>query len=572
MGRVVAVAGQSLAVRMFREVGDDATTISSLGITVGPNGVCFGTADGFPSPGTSWVLPADHSGTLKYDSAFAAEFLNLQVAAAGVNCAQVGCPVGSTSITAWIGTGAQVSTLHGLLDAVAGWEAFIWMQGHSDSLAGMSNATYQADLGTLFADITPHNAVRGSSYDKYLASIPNNGGSWGTPSQITVIRNASSAWAAANGGTYVAPEDLNTVDGTHPNQHGALVMAQHFHRAMRPALGLTHGDAGPAISSASRASGSANVVLTMSLPTGATAMSFIGSPGGRFFVASPNSQNLKRIISSLSISGSQITLALATAPPNNEPLDVWFARPFDPTDSSADMVYDNNVDGDGITTGRHPVVSLAATTVAAPVPSHGPNLSSTGTPTWGTGQSGFGQCFTGGGTGQSSYTTGYADDVIPYGDVWTAECFFKIASAPASFAGIFTCGALNTWLTVNSAGKLFLNTSFTSLTGTTNVCDNAWHHVRLVMNGDLGMQLYLGGVLEATTSTGYAPDATATTSQFTLGGLHFGSNNFTGSLDEFAVWTIAKNTSGFTPPSAPYTGTETGLYALYHLDGNFNAG
>lgn len=571
MGRLIGVSGQSLATRMFNNANVDTTnTNASQSITIDPNGVVYGKGDGNPSSPT-WALPADGSYTTTYNSCFASEFLRLQVAASGVNCAQVGTAVGSTSITDWIGAGTQVAGLHTILQAAGGYEAFIWMQGHSDSLAGMSSATYQGNLDTLFADLTTQNSVRGSSYDKYLASIPNTTNiiSWGTAAQINTIRQAQAAWAAANSATALQPADLALADGVHENQIGARTLARHFYRATRPALGLSHNDTGPTITSVTRTAGSAVIKLNLSLPSGATALSTVGSPATRFLVASTGDNNVRPITTFTAVSGTEIDLTLTQTPADNAPLDIWFGCPPSPVnDGGADMVYDNNTDSDGLTTGRQLGVTVSAVAGAAPTASLGPTLTSVSATFGASSETAFGQCLTGG-YGKSAAIL--ADDVLPWVSTLTAECRFKISAIPGSTKVMF--GAANLLYIGVAPTTGFLTGNLTA-DGTTNVCDGNWHHVAVVSNGASGVKVYLDGVQHMTTASKYTP-ASSSTGHFDIGTfLDSGAGGFqwTGSINEVATWTTAKYTGTFTPPTAPYVGNEAGLYALYHLDGNLNSG
>ena len=385
VGRVVAVAGQSLAVRMLGKVDTQAATIASLGVPISPYGAVYasyanGVGQALFNAG-AWGLPADGyaSQGSYYGSAFLAEFLRLEVAAAGVNCGVIGHAVGGTGISSWEpGSSTAQTACYGQLAttlAAAGgaWEAMIWMQGHSDSGGGTTNANYQSALTTAFAGFAALNSQ--PSFAKYLASIPNiDSSAWGTPAAIMTIRQAAAAWCAANSATYVQPEDLDLIDGVHETMAGAVTLARHFYRATRPELGLASNDNGPIITGATRAANSLDIVLPVSLASGATLAS-VGAPGSRFKVFPTGATSGALALNSaapITVGPNTITLHLAADPGNATPLDVYAFYPPDPSyTGEADCIYDTNAsDGDGLTTGRQLAATiLTPITAAAPVPS-----------------------------------------------------------------------------------------------------------------------------------------------------------------------------------------------------------
>lgn len=85
--------------------------------------------------------------------------------------------------------------------------------------------------------------------------------------------------------------------------------------------------------------------------------------------------------------------------------------------------------------------------------------------------------------------------------------------------------------------------------GTCEVC-NRERDLRVVCSG-IGGRLGVGILGENGPNTAYIPP---------------------GTIDEVAVWNVTRHTADFAPPSAPYNGDETGLKALWHLDGNGAAG
>ena len=573
VGRVIALAGQSLAVRMFAKMDSQTTTLTDLGIAPDANGVVFGTYQDSQKTdlAAAWALPGDSG---KYDSAAAAVLVKDQVAAHGVTCALVGHARGAQAISAFLTGGTENTPLLAVLDAVGGFEEFIWFQGHSDSSAGTAPLVYCQALNSLFADVTAHNAVLGSGFGKLLCALPNiSSTSWGTGDRIASIRQVQADWAAAHGGVYVQPVDVALVDGVHETQAGGVALARAFSRAMR-------GYTVPAITTAVRTS-QTDIALTVALPSGATALSSIGSPATRFkvYVRGDTGTALSLDATTpISISGTTITLKLAAAQADGVALDVWFARGVDPVaDGAADMIRDNNLDGFGI--GRPLAGTVRPVTAAPIVTSTSVQTLTMTSATYGTATSGFGQRATAG-----YGLTATAGAALPSVATWTIEARFILSSAPSTvrvLAGMSNKG----WIGVNSAGRIvgnfrnassadsYVGDSTNSVAGTNPmVADGVEHHVALVCT-PAQRRLYLDGVLVASEGA-VIPVRAAGSSVYGVNA--FGSSPATyqwpGSSDEHAVWLTERYITDFTPPSVPYAGNEAGLFQLWHLDGSGASG
>lgn len=574
MGRVVAAAGQSLAVRMFGRMDSQTTTMSSLGVTISPNSSVYGTySDSQRSVSSpAWAIPADAS---NYDSAFTGEFLRLQVAAAGVNCGLVAAnPVGGQSITTFIPGGGNNSGLRARLNEVGGFETFIWMQGHSD--VGGDTAAYQSNLSTLFTDVTARNGVRGSSYDRLVNDLPNiTSGSYPTPAARQALHVAVAAWCTNNGATYVQPRDLDLIDGIHQSMIGSIALARHFHRASRPGLGLSRSNAGATFGTPTRSG--VTITIPVSLPSGATSLSAVGSPANRFSVYPAGTISGAVSLDAttpITVGATSITLKLAAVPADTTALDIYFGYPSDPNKAgAADMIYDNSVDGDGITLGRHLMPNLSPAVVAAVSAGAPSKIGADLTPTSMTytdSASGFGTQRSGGYA--SSITSG---DTIPETNTWTIEGFItcdgvgtpKVAFGQSNKAWVGV--ATNGQLIVNVQGPNYLGGGSNAGSGTLPVInDGVRRHIAVVANAG-SVTLYVNGVSIAT-ATGAVSAAGG--SVFNIGTFLSSGSTYlwTGKVDEVAVWPTAAYTSAFTPRTTPYAGTE-GMSSLWHLDGNADA-
>lgn len=573
VGRVIALAGQSLAVLLFAKMDSQTTTLTDLAIAPDANGVIYGTYQDSQKTDLTpaWAFPTDSG---KYDSAGAAVLLKDQISAHGVTCALVGHARGAQAISAFVPGGTENTPLLAVLDSVGGFEQFIWFQGHSDSSAGTAPLVYRQALNSLFASITAHNGVMGATFGKLLCALPNiSSTSWGTGDRIASIRQTQADWAAANGGTYVQPVDVALVDGVHETQTGGVALARAFSRAMR-------GYALPVITSALRAS-QTEIALTVALPSGATGLSSIGSPATRFKVYARGDTGTALSLDAttpITISGTTITLKLAAAQADGVALDVWFARGSDPVaDGGADMIYDNSADGFGI--GRPLNGTVRAVTAAPIVASAAAQALTMTSAAYGTSITGFGQRATAG-----YGLTSTAGAALPAVATWTIEARFTLSAAPAAarvLAGMSNKG----WIGVNSAGRIvgnfrnassadsYVGDSTNSVAGTNPlVADGFEHHVALVCT-PAQRRLYLDGALVA--SEGAAIPVRAAGSSV-YGVNAFGSSPATyqwpGTSDEHAVWLTERYIADFTPPTAPYAGNEAGLFQLWHLDGSGASG
>lgn len=104
------------------------------------------------------------------------------------------------------------------------------------------------------------------------------------------------------------------------------------------------------------------------------------------------------------------------------------------------------------------------------------------------------------------------------------------------------------------------------LASTVKINDGAYHHLELCYDPAVGGKLFVDGVLVAQSTV--RPSFNAG-DEFAFG--DFGASyayRWQGDIDEGAIWSIARHSASFTPPSAAYAGNETDLAHLYHFDGD----
>ena len=163
---------------------------------------------------------------------------------------------------------------------------------------------------------------------------------------------------------------------------------------------------------------------------------------------------------------------------------------------------------------------------------------------------------------------------------FTAECWSKgFPSAGTGQPRIMLGSSTIFWIgaqagLTNIVGSLGAGGTAVTLTGPTLASlGSTWHHFALTC-GPGGCTLWVDGVSAATTSTPIA--STGATSGAGLGLRNFETGpNYYGpftwnnnEIDEVALFSGIRYTAAFTPPAAPYAGSETNLLALFHLDGN----
>jgi lysophospholipase L1-like esterase len=148
------------------------------------------------------------------------------------------------------------------------------------------------------------------------------------------------------------------------------------------------------------------------------------------------------------------------------------------------------------------------------------------------------------------------------------------ASSPWAVEGwLSTTETTLTRILLSLGGALFLGTNggqfqlylYSSFIGSGVISDGAQHHWALSCDGAGNYGLFLDGVSKV-----YGNRSGAfSNANFTLGRNTAGSNQFwAGTIDDVAVHNYNKYPTNisFTPPAAPFTGAESGLVALYHLE------
>jgi hypothetical protein len=584
MGALFGFAGQSLTVRLFGRQDGQSATYASLGITPDANSAVlasYNDANGYqPAISTMpWITPGDVGNGNGPNACGTGEFLNRMIALLGVNCGAISHSQGGVSISTFMAGQSNWTQLSDMLARAGGaFEGFVWGQGHSDAGYGAPPRAYAGMLTRLFAQIGSANSFAG--YGKYVWTIPNiRSSSWGTPFEINWIRKGARDWCDANGATYVHLYDIDLSDNVHQSQVGSAAMGRHIYRAMRARYGASSG-LGPEPVSASRSG--TTITLTLS-DAGQTNLILAGAPGSRVFifpkgrVDRANLGNNRFPVASMSVTGATtLAIILADDPGDGQELDLWLYWSNGPVSAVAvaDNIYDDRTDGDGLSTGRIVQANFAPVQIAAPNPGgtiNAPpggfvaasspfNMAETSTAYAASDSPGFGQQVTAG----TPQVSGSSACFAPFTMLVRFTCP-TISGTKVIFGGHF-----GDFIAVNGSGKVTTGNG----TGATTLIAGKVYVVAYT-RGPNGTQIYLANITEGTTPTRDYNSGTAVSNvnisatKHALRNHQGGSAMGDGAVDEAALFygQLYSGTS-WAPPSAPLTGTETDIVALWHCDGD----
>ncbi|MBN8832092.1 MAG: hypothetical protein J0G94_16065 [Sphingomonadales bacterium] len=590
MGALFAFAGQSLMTRMFGRQDGQSATYASLGVTPDPNSAVLACYNGgwayMPTVATMpWQTPGDVGNANGPNSVGIGEFLNRMIALLGINCGGIGYGHDGSAIQQFFVGNSRWTTLSDVISRAGGaFEAFVWGQGHSNSITGLPAKAYANALTTLFGQISAVNGFAG--YGKYIWTIPAvQSSSWGTPFTYNNIRKGADDWCATNGGVHVHAYDIAQVDAVHESQAGALSLARHIYRAARARYGAS-GGSGPKPLSATRS----GTTITLSLSdVGQTTINLVGTPGNRIFVfprgrvdRTALSDNRFPVASVSVVDKTTLSIVLANDPGSGHELDLYLYWPNGPANATSDNLYDDRTDGDGLTTGRIFQANFTPVAIAAPTPGGAVNpppggfaarvspfnMAETGTSYAASdGGTSFGQQMTGG-------TAIAPVNSCPIFAPFTIESFFTcptLSGTQVLFGGI---GNGAGYLGISSLGKMVGHSGASGLSSSTVLVPGRRYHVAY-QNGPSGRALYLTDISSGGMGTRDAFNPTPET--LTESGTRYGLRNNGGSyaitgggaIDQVAVFYGERHAGGtYSCPSAPFTGTEPDIVALYHCDGD----
>lgn len=299
--------------------------------------------------------PASSDLTRQYTSSWAVVGGNGAIRLANQVQATLGLPVGvlpfaddATSVDQWA-TGSTYEPFEDALAAIGGdCEFVLWHQGEADMQSGTAYATYKASLDTLYARLRTSTG-RSTSQLKFGCAIVGTLATAldSTDATSTAIRSAQQDWIDETTGAFFAGSSVDRPrsDEAHWLAASYEKMGRRFAQAILFQLGLvSYGAKGPKITSASRASGSAVIVLNITQDAGTALKETDGTTDGGSltgFQVSNDDFSTTLTISSTAFSGNTVQLTLSGVPTGT--VKVRYQYGENPTVTNA--VYDDTEPG-----------------------------------------------------------------------------------------------------------------------------------------------------------------------------------------------------------------------------------
>lgn len=289
VGYLFEFAGQSNTVNKFSTGSGDATPLDNTAI--------------FDTAGLTWAIPTTQH---------VAHWLNALSTQFGCVVGAYTTAVGSTSITQHLSGGSNYAARTAALTAVGGkLNGLYWGQGEGDvGAAGL----YQSRLGELYTDILTRTGQTSSALPLYIAQLGRNeGGTTGSSVGWQGVRSAQTSFVAATANTYISHQtmDLPMADDLHRNAAGSkMEMLRSVETVLKVMTGAGSSGRGPIPISISL---SGSDIAIMHDLNGSTSITLpVSSQDG--YQASSDDFGTILPISSISTSGSTITLTLTSAP------------------------------------------------------------------------------------------------------------------------------------------------------------------------------------------------------------------------------------------------------------------
>lgn len=294
---------------------------------------------------------------------------NTLVASLGIPVVILPYAVGGSPIVSWQPGQAYLNSLLNNVDLIGGdFEAAIWLQGENDAATGMSAATYQANLQSLFNTCKSHTGRASNAFHFGVVAVgPITSYPGVVDESVGQIRKAQLDFVAANtsNGAYLAGTDVDgdlAGGGVHIDTLSLLRQAKRYAESIkRWFIGATYNIEGPKIASASRSG--ATITVSVTQQGGSALLDGAGGSGAALQGFRVFDNGTPSTISSTAIVGNTVTLTLASTPSGVVTMDYAMANaPFGSTTSLGAVCYDNQtIPGDalGLPLQPKPLITVA---------------------------------------------------------------------------------------------------------------------------------------------------------------------------------------------------------------------
>lgn len=303
---------------------------------------------------TSSTPPASSDLTRQYQAAWEAvagngdiRFANQLQAASGLLVGVLNFAVGGTTIEYWTDdiSGTYTAFTDALTATGGDCEFILWHQGESDAIAGTAKATYKTALDTFYATLRTETGRSTTTLKFGCALLGNINDGTATDATTDAIRQAQLEWIGETTGAFFAGSSVDMVrfDAYHWTAPYYERMGRRYAQAIAFQLGdVAFGADGPVVASASRASGSADIEITVTHDGGTAIEELDGTTDGGSLTGwevSDDDFSTTLTISSTAFVAGKIVLTLSAAPADVDTIKVRYQYGENPTITNP--VYDD---------------------------------------------------------------------------------------------------------------------------------------------------------------------------------------------------------------------------------------
>lgn len=242
--------------------------------------------------------------------------------------------IGATAISTWASGGASFTNFESNTVGVArsdvgsDFEFVLWHQGEDDAVAGTTKTNYKTGLDNVYSACRTLTGRSTTTLKFGVGILGNMDNATATDATMDAIRQGQLEWVRDTTGAFFAgcSYDMVRTDTVHWTAPYYERMGRRYAQAVLEQLGeVATGSEGPKISSARRASGSADIYLSVTHDGGTGLEEDDGTTDGGSltgFEASDDAFSTNLTISSTAFSNGQIKLTLSAAPADEDTIVV----------------------------------------------------------------------------------------------------------------------------------------------------------------------------------------------------------------------------------------------------------